>query len=142
MYLLIAYIIFMIIKLRKIPDSVSDTYYEGAGNWFTIVMFISGILMTIRLLDISQDSAWSFISFLSGAGMLFVGAAPKFKGGEKIIHFAGATTLLIGSQIWICMYACPLVLLTWLTAPLWIKRKQKMFWCEIVCLFNIFISLL
>lgn len=87
----------MIAKSKHIPDSISDTYYERAGNWFTIIMFVASLLLIIGMLDISEGSYWQFVSFFTGAGMALVGAAPKFKTGERVIHYLGASVLLVGS---------------------------------------------
>lgn len=140
--IVIIYTLFMIAKSKHIPDSISDTYYEGAGNWFTIIMFVASLLLIIGMLNISEGSYWQFVSFFTGAGMALVGAAPKFKTGEKIMHYLGASVLLVGSQMWLLLFGNPLALLIWIGIPLWWKSKQRIFWCEIVCLFNIFISLL
>jgi len=95
--IVICYTLFMIAKTKHIPDSISDTYYEGAGNWFTIVMFIASFLLIAGMLEMTKDSYWQFVSFFTGAGMALVGAAPKFKTGEKIVHYLGASVLLAGS---------------------------------------------
>lgn len=140
--IVIVYIQFMLIKNQHIPESVSDTYYEGAGYWFTIIMFIASFLIIIGMLDITDGSYLQFVSFFTGAGMALVGAAPNFKTGEKIIHYLGASVLLAGSQMWILLFGNPLALLVWLTVPLWWKDRRRIFWIEIICLFNIFVSLL
>ena len=132
----------MIAKTKHIPDSISDTYYEGAGNWFTIVMFIASFLLIAGMLEMTKDSYWQFVSFFTGAGMALVGAAPKFKTGEKIVHYLGASVLLAGSQMWLLLFGNPLALLVWLTALLWYKSKKKIFWCEIICLLSVLLGTL
>lgn len=131
------YILFMITKTKHIPDSISDTYYEGAGNWFTIVLFIASFLLIAGMLEMTKDSYWQFVSFFTGAGMTLVGAAPKFKTGERLVHYTGASVLLFGSQMWILLFGNPLALLVWLTAPLWWKDKRRIFWIEMLCLLSI-----
>lgn len=95
--IVICYTLYMIARTKHIPDSISDTYYEGAGDYFTIVMFIASFLLIAGMLEITKDSYWQFVSFFTGSGMALVGAAPKFKTGEKFIHYLGAGTLLVGS---------------------------------------------
>lgn len=138
--LIICYTLFMIFKTKHIPESVSDTYYEGAGNWFTIVMFTAALLVIIGMLDMTKGSYLQFISFFTGAGMALVGAAPKFKTGERLTHYLGAGTLLVGSQIWLILFGNPWVLLIWLSTPLWIKSNKKIFWCEVICLLSVLLG--
>ena len=139
--LVICYTLFMIFKTKHIPESVSDTYYEGAGNWFTIVMFIAALLVIIGMLDMTEGSYLQFVSFFTGAGMALVGAAPKFKTGERLTHYLGAGTLLVGSQIWLILFGNPWVLLIWLSTPLWIKSNKKIFWCEVICLLSVLLGI-
>lgn len=139
--IVICYTLFMIVKTKHIPDSISDTYYEGAGNWFTIIMFVASLLLIIGMLDISEGSYWQFVSFFTGAGMALVGAAPKFKTGERVIHYLGASVLLVGSQMWLLLFGNPLALLVWISIPLWWKSKQRIFWCEIICLLNVLLGI-
>lgn len=139
--IVIIYTLFMIAKSKHIPDSISDTYYEGAGNWFTIIMFVASLLLIIGMLDISEGSYWQFISFFTGAGMALVGAAPKFKTGEKVVHYLGASVLLVGSQMWLLLFGNPLALLVWISIPLWWKSKQRTFWCEIICLLSVLLGI-
>lgn len=140
--IVICYTLFMIAKTKHIPDSISDTYYDGAGNWFTIVMFIASFLLIAGMLEMTKDSYWQFVSFFTGTGMALVGAAPKFKTGEKIVHYLGASVLLAGSQMWLLLFGNPLALLVWLTAPLWYKSKKKIFWCEVICLLSVLLGTL
>jgi hypothetical protein len=95
--IVICYTLFMIAKTKHIPDSVSDTYYEGAGNWFTIIMFIASFLIIIGMLNMTEYSYLQFVSFFTGAGMALVGAAPNFKTRERLVHYIGASVLLFGS---------------------------------------------
>lgn len=139
--IVIVYIQFMLIKNQHIPESVSDTYYEGAGYWFTIIMFIASFLIIIGMLDMTDGSYLQFVSFFTGAGMALVGAAPNFKTGERLVHYTGASVLLFGSQIWLIIFGNPWVLLIWLSTPLWWKDKRRIFWIEILCLLNILIGI-
>lgn len=95
--IIVCYTLFMIAKTKHIPDSISDTYYKGAGNWFTIVLFIASFLLIAGMLEMTKDSYWQFVSFFTGAGMALVGAAPNFKTGERLVHYTGASVLLVGS---------------------------------------------
>lgn len=134
--IVMVYVSVMIAKVKRVPESVSETYYLGGGIWFILAMMVSGILVSAGLLDMSEGSDWQFISFFSGAGMCFVGASPLFKnkGLERNVHFAGAWTLVICSQMWIILFSNPIVLLFWLGAIIWLRSTKYMFWLEMTAM--------
>lgn len=134
--IVMAYISVMIAKIGRVPESVSETYYLGGGVWFIFVMMVSGILVSAGLLDMSEGSDWQFVSFFSGAGMCFVGASPLFKneGMERIVHFTGAWTLVVCSQLWIILFSNPIVLLFWLNAIISLRSTKYMFWLEMTAM--------
>lgn len=139
---IVIYIIAMFIKIKSIPSSLSETYYLSGGNWFTITLFIAGFLIASGLLMLSEGSNFQFLSFLGGGGLLLVGAAPKFREGEKIIHGVGATMLLLASQLWVLLFSSYYVLLSWLIM-IWLgQTKKRIFWLEMICLINVAIGLL
>lgn len=139
--IILIYTIICCFKFKQIPTSLSETYYLGAGNWFCFIFALSSFLIAGHLFSITPD-IFRFLCFFASGGMLFVGIAPKFKDEESTIHVAGATMLLLSSQIWLCLYSSPWILLTWLLLPLWINLKQRIFWCEITVLINTIISLI
>ena len=134
------YLLFSIIKYKQIPESISDTFYLGNKWWFTFTMFVLGFLICAILIPITSEM-YQFTIFLTGAGLLFVGAAPHFKDkSEKKVHFGGAFIFGLASQIWSSLYCSPWLLLTWLfLIPLW-KTKQKTFWIELICIINIILA--
>lgn len=134
------YLLFSIIKYKQIPESISDTFYLGNKWWFTFTMFVLGFLICAILIPITPEM-YQFTTFLTGAGLLFVGAAPHFKDkSEKKVHFGGALTFGLFSQIWASLYCSPWLLLTWLfLIPLW-KTKQRTFWIELICIINIILA--
>lgn len=136
------YLLFSIIKYKQIPESISDTFYLGNKWWFTITMFILGFLVCATLIPITTE-AFQFMAFLTGAGLLFVGAAPHFKDDfEAQVHFSGATIFGLVSQFWASIYCSPWLLLTWvILVPLW-NTKQRTFWVELICIINIILAYL
>lgn len=98
-----------------IPSMVSDVYYQlqnCAGSevigdkrrrnygWvFTLVMFVSAILMLIPLLD--SGKGIQCLAFLGCAGLMFVGAAPNYVDKDTFpIHKGGAIVAAIGCVGW------------------------------------------
>ena len=70
-------------------------------------MVVLGFLVCSTLIPITSEM-YQFTTFLIGAGLLFVGAAPHFKDkSEKKIHFGGALIFGLASQIWASLYYSP-----------------------------------
>jgi hypothetical protein len=138
----VIYATIMCIKIGGIPPSISETFYHGGGIWFTITLFISSFLITAGLLILSEGSPWQFVSFFTGAGMGFVGAAPHIHTEERKIHAVAASILMSGSQLWICLFGNPWTLLCWIFLPFYWKKYSKIFWIEITCISSIGLTLL
>lgn len=98
-----------------VPAMVSDVYYQlqncadseivegkrkqNCGWVFTLVVFLSAILMLIPLLDCGKGI--QFLAFLGCAGLMFVGFAPHYlDNNEHAIHKAAAITAAIGCVGW------------------------------------------
>lgn len=138
---LATYIIGICIYSKKIPESISETYYLGGGIMFTITMLIVSLLTMIGLLDLSEGSNWQFLSFITSAGILFVGAAPQFK--EDFIskvHYGGALSLMVGSQLWVVFLSNPYILLIWVTALIWGWLKQWLLFLELTCIISLYLG--
>ena len=76
--LIAAYIVYAISVMQGIPWSVSDTYYQldkrGRPKWlFQAAMIVPAFLLLPAWLDVSPVEI-QFLAFLSGAGLIFVGA--------------------------------------------------------------------
>lgn len=142
--ILTVYLVVVILKDGKIPPSISDTFYTS-GKWmFSIVIWLESILLQWSLLDVTPVNV-QFVAFFVGAGLLFVGAAPHFKEAqEKVIHYTGAFTFAIASQVWYWIvpasmdYVMMGVMfgLVWLTAVACIMkwRENATFIAEIACI--------
>ena len=141
-YIITTYLLISIIRYKQIPESISDTFYLGNKWWFTITMFILGFLVCATLIPITTE-AFQFLAFLTGAGLLFVGAAPHFKDDfEAKVHFSGAFIFGLASQFWTSIYYSPWLLLTWAILILLWNTKQKTFWIELICIINIILAYL
>ena len=134
------YLLFSIIKYKQIPESISDTFYLGNKWWFTFTMVVLGFLICAILIPITSE-LYQFTAFLTGAGLLLVGATPHIKDmSERKVHFGGALIFGLMSQIWASLYCSPWLLLTWIfLIPLW-KTKQRIFWMEFICIINIILA--
>lgn len=131
----------------KVPPSISDSFYTSGKWWFTLVMFAESILLAISLIGVTP-SPWQFLAFLSCAGLGFVGSAPHCHDKyEKKVHYAGAFTFAIGSQLWywIVPLPCDKPFLVWVFAITWALavglcfcfKKNVTFIAEIACIITI-----
>ena len=91
----------VVINKYGVPDMVSTIYYLlGKSGWvFQVVMIAFGILMMVCLLDSGRGV--QCFAFLACAGLMFVGAAPKFLDeSERKIHKTAAITSAMASVAW------------------------------------------
>ena len=136
------YLLINIIKYKQIPESISDTFYLGSSWLFTLVMIIMGFLVTASLLPITIIEYQCF-AFFTGAGLLFVGAAPYFKDEfQSKVHYGGAFIFALSSQVWSAIYYTPWILLLWILSIFIWKTKQRIFWLEMLCIINLTIAYL
>lgn len=130
-----------------VPAMVSDVYYQLQGcagskiinnkckcnyGWvFTLVMFVSSLLMLVSLLD--SGKGIQFLAFLGCAGLMFVGAAPNYVDKDTFpIHKSGAIVAAIGCVGWCvsvnslltAILAISLWFILWLWYHLFVRWKQ------------------
>ena len=132
-YLVIAF------AVNGVPDSISETYYTLSPIGFQVMMIVVAILTVIGLLEITDGRWYQFLGFFIGAGLLFVGAAPRFKSYERQVHFGGASVTMISALVLSCLYFSPWILSIWLLCPLRVY-KSKLLWTELLCLLTLLFS--
>lgn len=155
--IILSYSIAVCIKGKKIPRSISATWYAIEHKWwFRFSMWVTPMLAIPAIVDIStENTAW--LGFISLLGMILVGCAPDFKNDlfQRRLHLSGAILLLSGTQMWI-VFNYPLLLLVWLAYILYtvisisIQKNRNiisrfyntnpMFWVE-MCAMNVFVAL-
>ena len=99
--LLFVAILCVVIYKYGVPDMVSTIYYLlGKKGWvFQLVMVAFGALMMVCLLDSGRGV--QCFAFLACAGLMFVGAAPRFLDeSERKIHKTAAITSAMASVAW------------------------------------------
>lgn len=99
--LLFVALLCLVINKYGVPDMVSSIYYMlGKRGWvFQLVMMLFGMLMMACLLDSGRGV--QFFAFLACAGLMFVGAAPRFLNeNERKIHKTAATVGALASVAW------------------------------------------
>lgn len=138
---------YIIIKYKKIPESLSETSYLLGSNkryLFTGYCVITSFCLLPMLLEITMTL--QFLPFLFCGGLLFAGCSPLFRTGlDKPIHyiFSGLAfvaylcyMILCMGWIWLIGY---LIVLSVLCI---IKWKSYVYWAEIIALFEIIIFIL
>lgn len=151
------YIVISLCVFQKIPESLSNTYYmyKEKGEWlkylFPVMMFsVAGLLMPAWL-EATEGSYLQFLSFLTCASIMFVGAVPNFKsiGIESTIHTVAAIFATVCSILWsILVVGCWLPIIGWLIIFISIAGFTKtlksayIFWLEMVAFFQLFTTLI
>lgn len=99
--LLFVVMLFVVIGKYGVPEMVSSIYYLlGKSGWvFQVVMMSVGMLMLMCLLDCGKGV--QCLAFLSCAGLMFVGAAPRFlEQDERAVHKSAAIVSAAASVGW------------------------------------------
>lgn len=100
------FVVMLIVVIGKygVPEMVSSIYYLlGKSGWvFQVVMMSVGMLMMMCLLDCGKGV--QCLAFLSCAGLMFVGAAPRFMNEDRGVHKAAATICAMAGIGW-CLSA-------------------------------------
>lgn len=99
--LLFMVMLIVVIKKYGVPEMVSSIYYLlGKSGWvFQLVMMLFGAMMIVCLLD--SGLGVPCLVFLACAGLMFVGAAPRFLDkNERKIHKTAAITSAMASVAW------------------------------------------
>ena len=140
--IILSYLAMTIVKFREIPISISDTYYmwkEVKKDWlFTLVMWVTAILILVYWVSRAEFYRCQFLPFLSVSGMAFVGGACMFKETlTKAVHYTSAGVWASGAVLFFLinsMYVPMIVGLMFGFAG-WMlnKRENHTFWAEMAC---------
>lgn len=91
----------VVINKYGVPDMVSTIFYLlGKRGWvFQLVMMLFGAMMMVCLLD--SGLGMQCLAFLACAGLMFVGAAPRFlEESDRRVHKTAAITSAMASVAW------------------------------------------
>ena len=99
--LLFVVMLCVVIDKYGVPDMVSSIYYLlGKRGWmFQLVLVLFGALMMACLLD--SELGEPCLAFLACAGLMFVGAAPRFlEESDRRVHKTAAIVSAAASVGW------------------------------------------
>ena len=83
-----AYVIATAVKYGA-KEEVSEYDYEGGMTLFTACIGASAALLMPVMIAVAPDN-WKFLGFLAAAALIFVAAAPHYKGDEAKLHKTAA----------------------------------------------------
>lgn len=109
---LLIYVLISIWKNKRLPASLSATYYMYPKWIFPVIIIFSAGTLLPCWLQITEGNNLQFLSFIACAGLMFVGLSPNYKNDEddnKVHHIAAylATSCAIISVSFLvegCLY--------------------------------------
>ena len=140
---IVAYLALTIFRFKKIPKSISDTYYQWSqvGNrfLFTAVMWAVGLPILIYWLSVSKTDLLQCCAFLSICGMLFVGGASAFKETlTKAVHFTSAGIWAFFAVLYFVLVGYWIALTcggaVFFLVALILDNRHFTFWAEVACI--------
>lgn len=155
------YLIAVSIKQKKIPKSISSTYYALKHKlWFGAGLSLTALLMFPPAWELSTNIAMKILSISSSIGLIGVGLVPdSTEEKNSKIHTGSGTLSLLSAQIYVAMTTMWYILIpiwgAFATYALFAISKQQtgslkedfnstnaMFWCEIAGLSAPYIALI
>lgn len=145
--ILLIYIIYIIAKYG-VPRSISQIYYLTKHKWIFRLVLILFVASTMPIM--LANYPYQFLSFLMGAGVLFVATAPNFEDDSLVdsVHTYSAIISLVSSQIWVGLIH-PISLCLWIPFFIYLLYQYKSldtsnykFYGEIIMLLTVYSILL
>ena len=106
-FLIISFIynLFIFIKYKTIPVSLSETSYmlEDKRYWFTLYCVASAFFILPSLLAVVPETL-TFLPFFMCSGLMFSGASPLFKQGlDKTVHYVASIIAFISFLVFLIL---------------------------------------
>lgn len=144
--LLISYL-YMVTKINKeLPPSISEGYYvlinksKRLEPLFFFFMCGIGLTFLIYGLDKFGELPYSFLIFLAGAGLCFVGTASQFKEDfVRKVHVVAALICGISITLWTGIHGSPFIFVSFLTIfalIFYLDKRRFVLWLELLAFAN------
>jgi hypothetical protein len=146
------YLIAICILNRGIPTSISKSWYllkdrsTLLSSIFSLWCFAIAFLQMPFLLQTAEGEWFQFSGWLTAGGLALVGAAPAFKGHERVIHRVGAGIAAVFSILYsICLglwfiVTLMTILCLCIVIDEWLTGKRSfIFWGEVCCFTSLFV---
>ncbi len=139
---LTAYIVYAV--KNGVPVSLSASYHEVKKPYlFQIALGVTGILMTIFLVQLTVGKWYQFLSFLCTASLVFVAYAPDSKKiFEGKVHNVAAYLSGIASIVLVCLMGYWYISLALILVAIHVIQKwgNRLFWIEMSCIYGAFLT--
>ena len=142
----LSYIVFLQSKFGTLP-SISQSYYELKERGYLFTVFCFSLAIPMMIISGFQDHKYSWLIFMSGVGLGFVGSATSFKQRTTdIVHYTGAVVSIVFALvgIWV-VYGLwlPFAFTALLsTAIIRLRVNNAIYWIEVVAVSAIVFGLL
>ena len=143
--ILFSYIIYIIWKDKKIPQSISATVYslDKKSKWlYTIVILSAAFLIAPYLFEITSAIGIEMVAYFTLVGILGVGVCPLIYGEKNTLHYVCAILMGASSQV-ISYLLCPYTMFLWLPYIIYTlymdNGRWNMMFGEIVMVFALLI---
>lgn len=150
------YLTISVIKLKYIPESISETSYmweenckdEGTlhkAHIFSLYCFLTSALLFYPWI-VETAEKWQFLCFIACAGLIASGTTPFFKERYQFtIHYIGALVAFFSWLVWMCVSSqwigLGISVGIFIILTIW-KKESFVFWAEILSIFTLFVLLL
>ena len=137
--ILLSYILY-----AGVAESLSATYYKVKKPYlFQLALGLTGFLMMIYLLGMTDGKWYQFLSFFATSALIFVAFSPDYKRMlEGKVHVAAAMVSAVAALALIVLMGYWYVpILPFLVSILLIKKwGNKTYWLEMVCFSSIYLT--
>lgn len=132
--ILFIYLIFISIKYKQIPESISQSYQIGPKWSFFTVMSIIGVILAWCITPVTLTPYEFFGPFIC-FGLIILGITPLCNSWKKEVpHTAGVYTFSVFANAWAAFCWNPYILLIWLLYIPFAFTKIGVIMSEIFCI--------
>ena len=115
-------------------EVVSEYAYEGGMYLFSLCIGTSAALLLPVMVAVAPEGC-KFLGFLASASLMFVAAAPHYKGDEACLHKTAAKIAGVCAVVWalsVCWEAVAVALIAYVAVMQVVKSRWGWITAEIV----------
>lgn len=142
----IVYNLFIVIKYKQLPISLSETAYLLGKKRLFFTGYCSALALCLcPCLFMITPINLQFLVFFIGVGLMMSGVSPLFKEGlDKYVHYTYSILAFILLLVYLFIMEWPyfLALILWIILFLFIKKESIIYLAEIGAIMEILIYIL